>query len=307
MVCCVLEEYSACSIQRLAKKQAIIAIRRKCSFYTPILALPFLICFFLLQQHHHLIRDLLKKSPVSSSIPAPPISSIPSNVDGLTIPIVLALHYKSRYDAKLVLHNCLAAKSVNVRMVVYTEFMSDKYCDVCACVKFAKTNCPRPRPGKPNHCEKMHWMSEAIEEYRELIFLDSDLIIMHPREFFYGMASRALSTDFLATYAETTAAKPSKYLVDFNSGMMFIRHIATANYTDLVPRMYRYHTGMDQYILTLFIHENYGMRWDTLSWKWHCRSIIRLQNDVNPAHCITIHDRGEYRVLLKLLNRTLLS
>jgi len=277
--------------------------------YASILGMSFLACLWIWRNHKHILLDLfdlrIKISPVPISIP--PKSPTPSDANGLKTPTVVTLHYKTWYDSPIILHNCLAAKSVNVRMIVHTEYMSDEYCDVCKCVKFAQTNCPSPLEGTPNHCEKMYWLSEAIEEYRELIFLDADLLVMKPKEFFYGMASKALTTDFLATYAEELAAKPSKYLFDFNSGMMFIRHKPTANYTDLVPRMYKFHTGMDQYILTLFIHENYGSRWDTLSWKWHCRGIIRLQNDVNPAHCLTIHDRDEYQVLLKLLNRTLLT
>jgi len=92
----------------------------------------------------------------------------------------------------LIMHNCLAAKSVNVRMIVHNQCMADKYCSVCTCEKFMKKNCPSPRKGKSSNSEKLHWIRDAIERYREFIFLDADLIVMYPREFFYGMAARAL-------------------------------------------------------------------------------------------------------------------
>jgi len=70
--------------------------------------------------------------------------------------------------------------------------------------------------------------------------------------------------------------------------------------------MYKYKSGSDQSMLTGFVHDYYK-HWDTLSWKWHCRAIIRLKNDVPPKQCLTIHDRGEDDILLKYLNRTMLT
>jgi len=268
-------------------------------WYSPvsILGICVIACLYLLLRSQYIIQSAFK------------LPSHPSKIDGITVPVVLTLHFNTRFDSTAILHNCLAAKSINVRMIVHTEYMSAKYCGVCACLKFEEKNCPSPEKGKrrPSLCEKMNWMANAIQKYREFIFLDADLIVMYPREFFRGMASRAIMTDFLATYAHGLAAHPSKYLNDFNSGMMFIRHIPSANYTDLVPTMYRSHTGNDQGVLARFIHKYYGMRWDTLSWKWHCITIIRLRNDVNPAHCLTIHDRDERKPLLKQLNRTMLT
>lgn len=115
-----------------------------------------------------------------------------ADIEAIAMPVVLTLHYKTTWDSPLIMHNCLAAKSVNVRMIVHNQYMADKYCSVCTCEKFMKKNCPSPRKGKSSNCEKLHWIRDAIERYREFIFLDADLIVMYPREFFYGMAARAL-------------------------------------------------------------------------------------------------------------------
>jgi len=67
------------------------------------------------------------------------------------IPLILTLHYKTPYDTPLVVHNCIQAKSVGARMIVYTEDMGSKYCSVCTCVLIVPTNCkpPNPRPNAP--------------------------------------------------------------------------------------------------------------------------------------------------------------
>jgi len=236
------------------------------------------------------------------------ITSSNSKINDIVVPVVLTLHFKSMNDSQAILHNCMASKSVNVRMIVHTEFMTANYCGVCECVEFTPTNCPPPTTKGKNHCEKIYWTRDVLEMYREFIFLDADLLLMHPKKFFYGIASRALSTDFLATYAHVPAVNhPHIYLTPFNSGMMFIRHIPTANYTDLVPRMYRLKRNSHQAILSSFIFEFYGNRWDTLSWKWHCRFLMRSGHDIDPAHCLTIHDRDEYEYLLNQLNVSLFS
>jgi len=232
--------------------------------------------------------------------------SIRSKINNIPVPIVLTLHFKSLNDSPAILHNCMAAKSVNIPMIVHTEYMTADYCGVCECKEFIPTNCPPPTTEGKNHCEKMYWTIDALEMYGEFIFLDADLLVIQPKELFYGMASRALSTDFLATYAHKPAFNhPHKYFTPFNSGMMFIRHIPTANYTDLVPRMYRLNRNSHQTILSLFIFEFYGNRWDSLSWKWHCRFLMSLGHDIDPSHCLTIHDRDEYKYLLKQINVTL--
>jgi len=159
----------------------------------------------------------------------------------------------------LVLHNCIQAKSVGVQMVVYTEDLASKYCSSCTCILFEPVNCKPPdaRPNSRNHCEKLSFMARMIPKYREFIYLDADLLVMHPEKLFRGLASRALTTDFLATYAEGASKEPAKYKNYFNSGMMFIRYIPELNYSELLPRMYEAKSGFDQSILSGFIHDYY--------------------------------------------------
>ena len=97
-----------------------------------------------------------------------------------------------------------------------------------------------------------------------------------------------------------------KYHAHFNSGLMFIRRLEGIDYEGMKKMLYELAPDRDQGIVSLFVQREY-QNWDVLSWKWHCRFLGKLKQDVPPEHCYTIHDRSEVLGLLKQLNRTRLT
>ncbi len=225
----------------------------------------------------------------------------------IPIPLVVTLHYKTWYDEPFVTHNCIMAHRARAHMVVYTEKMTSKYCSVCECRLFIPEKCPPPnkKPGATNHCEKLFFVSRMVPKLGEFIYIDADAVVMH-EEFFRMFAARAQVHDFLATYAEGSLKEKPKYINYFNSGLMFIRYVKGANYSEMIPKMYKFRSGFDQSFLSGWIRENYE-RWDTLSFSWMCRRILAFDYDIPPERCLTIHDRGELKRHLRTLNRTLLK
>lgn len=209
------------------------------------------------------------------------------------------------WDTKNVVHNCRMISATRHRFLIFTDNMSAPYCRLCSCRPFVPINCPNPKPGTRSHCEKAAHTVRMVREYGEFVHLDSDLIIVKP--FFLDRlywVSRA--HDFLANYDQTGYGKAVKYYNHVNGGFFFMRYVRGANYSDMLPRMYRYKTGNDQGILSGFVFDFYK-RWDTLSWKWHCRNVLMMQQDTPVSECYSIHDRREQRQLRAMINYTLLT
>lgn len=231
---------------------------------------------------------------------------IPGHVD-LSGPVVLTLHYKApRWDTACVVHNCVQAKLANQRMIVHTMNTSEPYCSVCQCEKYQEINCPpaNTTSGSINHCEKLSFLSIHVPKHREVIYLDSDAIVLR-KEFFPMLKARSRAHDFLAAYGHDSYRAPRHYGY-FNSGVMFMRAIAGADFNQLIPRMYKYETGFDQSIITGWIFDHYR-NWDSLSWKWHCRWLQSMNIDTPINQCLTVHDRKEAPIILKQLNYQLLT
>ncbi len=228
----------------------------------------------------------------------------PPEKKGLT---VVTLAYRVPYDRARVGHNCRMISGTHHRFLIYTDDMSAPFCRLCECRRFEPANCPPPnrRPKSVNHCEKLAFVARMVPRLREMVFLDSDLVVMK-RYFLDQLQSRSKAHDFLANYDQSGYRHPPKHYTFFNSGMFFMRFLPTANYSDMLPRMYKYRTGFDQSILTGWVFDNIK-NWDTFSWKWHCRAVLRTKQDTPLNACYTIHDRYEESRLLKKLNFTLLT
>ncbi len=252
----------------------------------------------------HLVSNALIPLSQSISALAPAPSAVNQTPSGLA---VTTLAYRVPYDHKYVTHNCRMIKGTRHRFLIYTDDMSAPFCQVCTCRRFEPTNCPPPkkRKGAVNHCEKLAFVARMVTQLREMVYLDSDLIVIK-RSFLDRLQIRSQAHDFLASYVHVSYRDVPKHYALMNSGLFFMRFLPTANYSDLMARMYKYKTGKDQGILSGFVFDTYE-NWDTLSWKWHCRGIFRMQQDTPVKDCFTIHDRGEQVELRKKLNYTLLT
>eukprot|EP00171_Calliarthron_tuberculosum_P013077 IDg13077t1 len=135
------------------------------------------------------------------------------------MPTFVTLHYKTPYDAPIVVHNCALAQRAGARMIVYTEDMEARYCRTCTCIRSAPHIAHHPTPRQ----------------------LHADLVVLR-QSFFRMLSSRARTHDFLATYGEGAFWEKHKYRNYFNSGLIFVRNVQSANYTDLIPWMYRIRT-----------------------------------------------------------------
>lgn len=244
--------------------------------------------------------------PPAPGPPTPPVSA-PAPAPKLQIPTALTLHFRSPWDRVYVLHNCVQARRASARMLVVTENLDETYCRVCECELFRPIGClpPNRTAGAVNHCEKLNFMARTVPAHGELIYLDSDVVVMTPT-FFSRLAVRSKAANFLATYGHDEYRAPRHYGY-FNSGVLFIRAVENANFSELMPRMYKHATGYDQSILTNWVYDYYGTEWDTLSWKWHCRNLGLLRIDTPPDECITIHDRKEAPDILARLKYSLLN
>lgn len=272
-----------------------------------ITLLPILLVFsltlnsFLLNQ----IRDTTFASPKKVKLPKCPSRTKTIKQPHFT-PNIVSMHYNNPWDRYGIEHNCILARDSGFTMNVFTENLEYDYCKVCKCYPLNLMNCKPPDPleGAPNFCEKMNFISESLERFKEVVFLDADLVVLDPN-FYKYLAARAYVHDFLAPYAEGSYNESFKYRNTFNGGLMFIRTIPGANHSDLLPMMYRFNSGCDQYMVSAYIHKYYR-NWDSLSWKWHCRGLKQYKMDIPIEDCITLHQRGpEGWELLEKLNYTL--
>jgi hypothetical protein len=242
------------------------------------------------------------------------------------------LSEKRQRAQDIVMHNCLLTKhhdpsSHNFQFIVITDDLSMKVCQHCQCRLFVPYNCSCPIDdcsGRRNVCEKNHLFSDLLQHEGEFVFVDFDLVMLYPTVL-QELRSRSQNTDFVATRAHGSFMKKPKYREDFNSGLVYIRHVPEAD--PMLLRQYLYdhvaNARYDQAILSYFVHHHY-LRWDELSIKWHCRLLKEppRQNtmaekemkreeedkgsygDMNIQDCQTLHPPKEW--MLEALNYTLL-
>ncbi|PXF47237.1 hypothetical protein BWQ96_03012 [Gracilariopsis chorda] len=221
---------------------------------------------------------------------------------------VLTLIYDQKSDHINVAHNCRMISSTSHKFFIHTDDILQPYCKECTCIEHKLAQCPCPTGTHgcqvKNPCEKVEFLIESVTRYEEFLFLDNDLIIMKP-EFLDHMWARSRAHDFLASYAHLTV-NSSRYLRNFNSGLMFIRRLPDVNYTKMRTSLYFHKKEQDQGVVSTFFQQNYK-NWDSLSWKWHCRNLKRGYQDVPLEACYTFHDRVEVDDFLIRMNTTRLT
>lgn len=241
---------------------------------------------------------------------SPSYGSLPRTLGKMVSPslIVVTLIYGQSSEHVKIAHNCRLISRTRHRFIIYTDDMSQRYCDVCECRRFVKKmcKCPDKKTGcrVKNPCEKLFFLIDRIREFHEFVFLDNDLIILK-KYFLDRLQARSQAHDFLATYGHA-GIDSSRYLRNFNSGLFFIRHLPNLDYDKMKRMMYDQSTEKDQGIVSNFVQKNYE-NWDVLSWKWHCRMLSLMNQDIPHSACYTLHDRREYVDILKNLNMTLLK
>jgi len=142
-------------------------------------------------------------------------------------------------------------------------------------------------------------------KYPEFVYayLDHDLAIIKP-SFFDAFYARTRQHDFLAARTQGPG-QMTDYKKTFNSGLVFIRRIPTADPMLLRDYMYtKNKENFDQTTLSIFVQEKYD-NWDELSLKWHCRRLRDTHKDIPLDHCYTLHP--PFKAFLKKLNYTLLK
>lgn len=226
---------------------------------------------------------------------------------------VITLIYSKPADHINIAHNCRVISRTSHKLFVHTDNISQPYCGLCQCILFKQFDClcPAGENGCPkmNPCQKVRFLMQSLKQYGEFLFLDSDLIIMKP-DFLNRMQRRSQTDDFLATYGHLHVNKSRcshSYHRDFNTGLMFMRRLPDVDYDSIITLMYKERkANHDQRVISAFIQKNYN-NWDTLSFKWHCRSLKLYNQDIPLEDCYTIHDRRESTLILKKLRRRRLN
>lgn len=205
----------------------------------------------------------------------------------------------------LIIHNCLQLAKTRHHFEVHTDNVSNVFCSHCNCVRFKPRNCACPNPTKPacNHCEKLYFVIAQLKRLNELLFLDSDLIILKST-FLSHLYPRTRVHDALAAHGHLNL-NASRYYSGFNSGLLFLRRLPGMDYNDMARLMYNDRKNGDQGIISRFVFQHYK-NWDSLSLKWHCRFLNRVGYDIPLSECYTVHDRREGWAILKQLNYSLL-
>lgn len=223
--------------------------------------------------------------------------------EGLT---VITLTYGGTGDARYIAHNCAMLQQTRHRFIIHTDHPDQSFCNVCECERFIPFDCKCP-DGKcqwKNPCQKLYFYIWALRKYKEFVLLDSDLMILK-KNFLDRLQPRTKMHDFLATYGHA-GITATNYKRNFNSGLIFIRYLPELDYDWMKRTMYETKAGFDQGILSGFVHNFYD-NWDSLSWKWHCRGLIRFKQDLPLSDCYTFHDRTESKEIISKYNITLKS
>lgn len=224
--------------------------------------------------------------------------------EGLT---VLTLSYGSTSDSKYIAHNCAMIKPTRHKFIIYTDKPDQSFCKICDCERFVEFDCKCPGKGKcerRNPCQKLYFYIWALRKYKEFVLLDSDLMVLK-KNFLDRLQPRTKMHDFLATYGHA-GITATNYKRNFNSGLIFIRYLPELDYDWMKRKMYEVKAGFDQGILSGFVHTFYE-NWDTLSWKWHCRGLLRFNQDLPLKDCYTFHDRAEVKQVMSQFNLKLKS
>lgn len=206
-------------------------------------------------------------------------------------------------------HNCrlIAEHGAPHRFVVYTDALHLPLCGLCRCERFVPSGCRcgvQDAGGKCNLCEKLYFLVDvALPAHRELVYLDSDLVVLHP-VFLHRLWWRAQAHDFLAMHAQ--AKLGVSHWSELNTGLFFMRRLPHLNYSEMKDIMVRRKYTDDQRTISDFVHERYD-NWDSLSLRWHCRVLARYNLDIPPDQCYTVHDRFERDDVLRALNMSLLT
>lgn len=226
-------------------------------------------------------------------------------LSGLTF---LTMIFNRSFDEEFVEHNCMViSSSIQHRYIIYTDNATRSYCDVCECkqLQFSNCECPQPDRNDCRLCEKLVFIKDKVKEYGEYVYLDSDLLIVK-HGFMDWLQTRTKDFDFLAGYGFDKHLG-SKYRGQFNSGLFFIRHLKHVDYGMLDDIMWEIRSNNDQNSLSYFVH-SYIQRWDSLSLKWHCRFLHKIDYGIPPQDCFTMHGRGPaIHQLLDQANVTLLT
>lgn len=225
--------------------------------------------------------------PLRSESQSQQLEATPANPSKLNF---ITLSYNFNAERVMIDHNCALLSSTGHNYTITTDNTNGSFCRVCNCVRFVPTGCECPEPGKYDCtlCEKLAWIVRMVETFDTFVFLDSDLIILDER-FGDMLAARAQHVDFLAAYGFMPYAN-WRYLSMFNSGLMFMRRLPGVNYTSMMDMMFELKTNNDQNVISTFVLRTY-QNWDTLSLKWHCRYLFRLEHDIPLGHCLTFHGR----------------
>lgn len=220
---------------------------------------------------------------------------------------LITLIYKQDSSHRNIAHNCRIISPTRHRFIVFTDDITQPYCHVCQCRLFVKANCPCPDGTcrLKNPCEKLLFLTSSLIHFQEIVLLDNDLLILRP-DFLEHLSIRSRAHDFLATYGHGTMNSSYSYYRNFNSGLLFMRWKPNLDYTNMKKLMYNSNSTTDQAIISRFVQNNYN-NWDVLSWKWHCRSLERMHQDIPLSQCYTVHDRQEVDSILTNLNRTRLT
>lgn len=206
-----------------------------------------------------------------------------------SLPFVTLL-FGLRLEAPMIEHNCALLSQNGHRFDIYIDNTSHPLCRSCTCVQFHATGCKCPEPTRYDCwlCEKLAFIAALMRTRDEMVFIDSDLVILKD-EFLPALASRTAHFDFLASYGH---GNPSnwRYTAPFNSGLMFMRRLEGLNYTILMDLMSEMGTNNDQNVISFFVQQFYR-RWDSLSLKWHCRYLYKREHNIDFNDCFTFHGR----------------
>lgn len=219
---------------------------------------------------------------------------------------IVTLSFNLTEERFMIDHNCALLSRTRHIYEIHTDNLTHPFCQICSCRRFIPTNCPCPSPTTPGCplCEKLAFLARLMRTSGEIVFLDSDLVILRP-DFPDALQTRAQHFDFLASYGFGNTCS-WKHTSPFNSGLMFIRRLSSVNYAHMLTLMRRMGGNNDQNVISPFVRDRY-LRWDTLSLRWHCRYLHKAQNDIPVDQCFTFHGRGRaVASVMSKLNRTLL-
>lgn len=206
--------------------------------------------------------------------------------------VTLAFNRSKQSDLKMIAHNCAMLSRTNHKYHIYTDDTSPSFCSRCSCVRFQPKNCTCPNPSASNCglCEKLHFLIDTLHFFKEMVFLDSDLIVLR-EDFVDRLLARSAHFDFLAAYGFGHPCN-MRFHTPFNSGLMFIRMIPNVNYSKMVDIMWELNDNNDQNIISKAVRRQYS-NWDTLSLRWHCRYLYKEGYDIPPSECYTFHGRSK--------------